>query len=172
MSDRDVAWVRDATTSPSVAPFTGRLYVVERDLDASPFPWSLGGDSVSPAPDVAIGGLKPSTQRNQGDSLRLVTLTVTVFDAQGREVGTWADLPVDPAHRTAGMADSVFALFGQDAAARTLPIVITATPGTSWARYDAAANIVTIHVLDLIDEQAWVRQFKGRYERLLKEIFE
>jgi multicomponent K+:H+ antiporter subunit E len=53
-----------------------------------------------------------------------------------------------------------------------LACIITATPGTSWARYDAAANIVTIHVLDLIDEQAWVRQFKGRYERLLKEIFE
>ena len=53
-----------------------------------------------------------------------------------------------------------------------LACIVTATPGTSWARYDAAANVVTIHVLDLIDEQAWIRQFKERYERLLKEIFE
>jgi multicomponent K+:H+ antiporter subunit E len=53
-----------------------------------------------------------------------------------------------------------------------LACIITATPGTSWARYDAARNVLTIHVLDLVDEQAWIRQFKQRYERRLKEIFE
>ena len=52
-----------------------------------------------------------------------------------------------------------------------LACIITATPGTSWARYDAASNVLTIHVLDLVDEQAWIRQFKGRYERRLMEIF-
>ena len=50
--------------------------------------------------------------------------------------------------------------------------IITATPGTSWVRYDRAANAVTIHVLDLTDEQAWIRLFKRRYERRLLEIFE
>jgi multicomponent K+:H+ antiporter subunit E len=50
--------------------------------------------------------------------------------------------------------------------------IVTATPGTSWARYDAARNILTIHVLDLIDEQAWIDIFKQRYERCLLEIFE
>jgi multicomponent K+:H+ antiporter subunit E len=50
--------------------------------------------------------------------------------------------------------------------------IITATPGTSWARYDAARNIVTIHVLDLLDEEEWIRIFKQRYERRLQEIFE
>jgi multicomponent K+:H+ antiporter subunit E len=49
--------------------------------------------------------------------------------------------------------------------------IITATPGTSWARYDAAGNAVTIHVLDLVDAQAWIRDFKARYERRLLEIF-
>jgi len=53
-----------------------------------------------------------------------------------------------------------------------LACIITATPGTSWARYDAGRNVVTIHVLDLADEQAWIRQFKERYEQRLKEIFE
>ena len=52
-----------------------------------------------------------------------------------------------------------------------LACIITATPGTSWARYDAAANAVTIHVLDLTDEAAWIRDFKARYERRLLEIF-
>jgi multicomponent K+:H+ antiporter subunit E len=50
--------------------------------------------------------------------------------------------------------------------------IITATPGTSWARYDAARNILTIHVLDLVDEAAWIRLFKHRYERRLLEIFQ
>jgi multicomponent K+:H+ antiporter subunit E len=52
-----------------------------------------------------------------------------------------------------------------------LACIITATPGTSWARYDAAGNAVTIHVLDLTDEARWVREFKARYERRLLEIF-
>ena len=50
--------------------------------------------------------------------------------------------------------------------------IITATPGTTWVRYDRAAGVVTIHVLDLVDEQAWIRLFKQRYERHLLEIFE
>ena len=29
-----------------------------------------------------------------------------------------------------------------------------------------------IHVLDLIDENVWIATIKGRYERLLLEIFE
>jgi multicomponent K+:H+ antiporter subunit E len=49
--------------------------------------------------------------------------------------------------------------------------IVTATPGTSWAHYEAAANVLTLHVLDLIDEADWVRQFKDRYERRLMEIF-
>ena len=50
--------------------------------------------------------------------------------------------------------------------------IITATPGTSWARYDAARNVLTIHVLDLADEEEWIRAFKQRYERRLQEVFE
>lgn len=52
-----------------------------------------------------------------------------------------------------------------------LACIVTATPGTSWAHYEAAANVLTLHVLDLVDEEAWVRQFKDRYERRLMEIF-
>lgn len=52
-----------------------------------------------------------------------------------------------------------------------LACIVTATPGTSWAHYEAAANVLTLHVLDLVDEAAWVRQFKDRYERRLMEIF-
>jgi multicomponent K+:H+ antiporter subunit E len=53
-----------------------------------------------------------------------------------------------------------------------LACIITATPGTIWVEFDSAAGAVLIHVLDLIDEEAWVRTIKQRYERPLMEIFE
>ena len=58
------------------------------------------------------------------------------------------------------------------AALAVMACIVTATPGTSWARYERRRNILTIHVFDLIDEDAWVQKFKQRYERLLMEIFE
>jgi multicomponent K+:H+ antiporter subunit E len=75
---------------------------------------------------------------------------------RGRTAG-FLDLPLDLRH-PGGLA--------------VLACVITATPGTSWARYDATRNVLTIHVLDLVDAQAWIDLFKRRYERRLMEIFE
>ena len=54
----------------------------------------------------------------------------------------------------------------------TLACIVTATPGTSWIRYDEAAAVLTLHVLDLADEDHAVRTFKQRYEQPLMEIFE
>jgi multicomponent K+:H+ antiporter subunit E len=53
-----------------------------------------------------------------------------------------------------------------------LSVIVTATPGTSWAGYDSERNVITLHVLDLRDEADFVREFKTRYERPLQEIFE
>ncbi len=54
----------------------------------------------------------------------------------------------------------------------TLAIIITSTPGTLWANYDSTTGVMTLHVLDLVDEEAWVNRIKQRYESLLVEIFE
>ncbi|EIM24624.1 Na+/H+ antiporter subunit E [Microvirga lotononidis] len=53
-----------------------------------------------------------------------------------------------------------------------LSIIITSTPGTIWVNYDTAKGTLLLHVLDLVDETAWIRLIKDRYERLLMEIFE
>jgi len=53
-----------------------------------------------------------------------------------------------------------------------LACIITATPGTLWIEYDSETETVLIHVLDLVDEDAWVRLIKRRYEQRLMEIFE
>lgn len=53
-----------------------------------------------------------------------------------------------------------------------LACIITATPGTVWAGLSPDGGNLTIHVLDLQDEEAWIRTIKHRYERPLMEIFE
>jgi multicomponent K+:H+ antiporter subunit E len=54
----------------------------------------------------------------------------------------------------------------------TLACIITATPVTIWVDYEAASGMLIIHVLDLVDEQAWIHTITQRYELLLREIFE
>jgi multicomponent K+:H+ antiporter subunit E len=54
----------------------------------------------------------------------------------------------------------------------TLACIITSTPGTLWVKHDPRTGMLTIHVLDLIDEGEWIRTIKRRYERLLLKIFE
>ena len=53
-----------------------------------------------------------------------------------------------------------------------LALIVTATPGTLWVAFDSANGVLTLHVLDLIDEDAWIATIKQRYERHLLEIFE
>lgn len=52
-----------------------------------------------------------------------------------------------------------------------LACIITSTPGTVWVDFKAETGTLTIHVLDLVDKSEWVRTIRGRYERLLLEIF-
>lgn len=53
-----------------------------------------------------------------------------------------------------------------------LACIITFTPGTVWSDYSETDNTLTLHVLDLKDEEAWRTMIQERYERPLKEIFE
>jgi multicomponent K+:H+ antiporter subunit E len=76
-----------------------------------------------------------------------------------------------PRARHSGFLDVPLAL-RSPAALATLACIITATPGTSWAGYDARSGMLTMHVLDLVDEEAWLALIKDRYERWLLEIFE
>ncbi|AVT76895.1 Na+/H+ antiporter subunit E [Rhodopseudomonas palustris] len=53
-----------------------------------------------------------------------------------------------------------------------LACIITSTPGTLWVNFTRETGVLQLHVLDLVDESEWVERIKGRYERLLLEIFE
>ena len=60
----------------------------------------------------------------------------------------------------------------QPATLAALACIITATPGTSWAGYDSDSNVLTMHVLDLVDEPSIVLTIQQRYERRLMELLE
>lgn len=76
-----------------------------------------------------------------------------------------------PRERKSGFIELPTALRSPDALAM-LAIIITATPGSLWVQHDAHRHIILIHVLDLVDEDQWVRQIQDRYENLLMEILE
>lgn len=52
----------------------------------------------------------------------------------------------------------------------TLACIITCTPGTVWVDL-SPDHVLTLHVLDLDNESAWIQTIQQRYESRLKEIF-
>lgn len=53
-----------------------------------------------------------------------------------------------------------------------LAAIVTSTPGTVWVGLSADGSWLTLHVLDLQDENEWIELIKHRYERRLRRIFE
>lgn len=53
-----------------------------------------------------------------------------------------------------------------------LACILSATPGTVWVDHDPASGIMLLHVLDLVDEEAWIQIIKDKWERRLMAIFE
>ena len=53
-----------------------------------------------------------------------------------------------------------------------LATIITATPGTVWAGQSEDGTRLTLHVLDLDDEQRWIAYIKQRFEAPLRRIFD
>jgi multicomponent K+:H+ antiporter subunit E len=103
----------------------------------------------------------------------IVRLFCLVFADIARSNVAVARIILGPRHRdvTSGFVKIPLQLRDPHGLA-VLACIITSTPGTLWVNFDAATGILMIHVLDLIDENAWIRMIKGRYESLLLEIFE
>jgi multicomponent K+:H+ antiporter subunit E len=53
-----------------------------------------------------------------------------------------------------------------------LACIVTYTPGTVWSDFSETEQLLTLHVLDLKEEQEWLDIIQLRYERPLMEIFE
>jgi multicomponent K+:H+ antiporter subunit E len=53
-----------------------------------------------------------------------------------------------------------------------LAAIVTSMPGTVWVGVSTDGSSLTLHVLDLRDEDEWIRTIKQRYEARLRRIFE
>ena len=75
------------------------------------------------------------------------------------------------AHATAGFMNIPLDMRDPHGLA-ALACIVTATPGTVWSGLSPDGKTLTLHVLDLQDEQTWIDTIKQHYERPLMEIFE
>ena len=145
--------------------------------------WLLLNQSISPG-HVVLGGLlaivaswamaallpeKPRIRRPIA-ALRLLGMVLIDILRSNIAVGRIIVRPQEPG-MNAGFMTIPLDMRSHNGLA-ILAIIITSTPGTIWVNYDAAKATLLLHVLDLVDETVWVRLIKGRYERLLMEIFE
>jgi len=145
--------------------------------------WLVLNESVAPGHillgvGLALAGvlvykrLEPATHARNRPMLVLQLVGLVIADiVRSNFAVARIVLGLGPMQRKAGFLSLPLEI-RHPAGLATAACIITATPGTSWVRYDAARNIVTIHVLDLADEAAWIRLFKEHYERRLMEIFE
>lgn len=120
LAENDVVWANDTT------PPGGGFYRANRNAISGAWQFT-NATLANPVNTAAIGDVIDLA--NAAAELRVVTLTVSLLAPDRRDLGTWADLAPDPAHRLAGLADSLFDRFAAAPAslslARSLPLVIT-----------------------------------------------
>ncbi|MEE1658265.1 Na+/H+ antiporter subunit E [Microvirga sp. CF3062] len=130
------------------------------------------GSVIAVLASWVMAALRPEKPRirSPGAALRLAGMVLVDILRSNIAVGLIIVSPREPGVN-AGFMTIPLDLRSRNGLA-VLAIIITSTPGTTWVNYDAAKGTLLLHVLDLIDETVWVRTIKGRYERLLMEIFE
>ncbi len=124
----DVVWIDGSGSLPSRGYFR-----VERDRVADVWRFVDVLNSLPTGRTVEELGLVLSPNRGEGDSMSVVTVTVNVLsDDREHDLGSWADLPLDPAHQRSGSPDSLFGRFEATPSslseARSLPLVIAPPP--------------------------------------------
>ena len=116
------------------------------------------------------GALRPLTPRIRQAHLALVLLGFVLHDIVRSNVGV-ARIVLGGREVHSGFVKIPLDLTDPHGLA-VLAGIVTATPGTVWVDYDTAKGILLLHVLDLVDEDTWVRIVKDKWERRLMGIFE
>ena len=115
-------------------------------------------------------GLRGRSARRPWTALRLAFAVAADIVRSNVAVGRIV-LGLRPGIRTPGFLPIPLTLRAP-AGLAVLACIVTATPGTSWVRYDRSQGLLTLHVLDLAEPEATASEFKERYETPLMEIFE
>jgi multicomponent K+:H+ antiporter subunit E len=144
--------------------------------------WLLLNDSTS-AGHLVVGGVLAL-------ALPAVTGAMRPLRAQPRRIGAVLGLlghvAIDVVRSNLAVARIVLGLAGHEVVSgfiripldlrdphglAVLSCILTATPGSVWTDL-SEDNTLTMHVLDVQDEETWTQLIKERYERPLMEIFE
>jgi multicomponent K+:H+ antiporter subunit E len=144
--------------------------------------WLLLNNSAS-AGQVLVGGVLAF-------AIPALTAVMRPLKAKPQRIGAvfglLAHVAVDVVRSNIAVARIVLGLAGQNVVSGFIRIpldmrdphglallscIMTATPGSVWADL-SEDNTLTMHVLDVQDEETWTRLIKERYERPLMEIFE
>lgn len=147
--------------------------------------WLLLNQTIAPGPALVglvvalLGGwmlsaLQPARQRRPGALRRarllLVLLGHAAYDIIRSNIGVAQVILRRRSARRAGFLHMPLRLRDPGALAM-LACILTATPGSAWIEFDPADGMLLLHVLDLVDEEAWIALVKHRYETPLLEIF-
>lgn len=143
--------------------------------------WLLLNRTVAPGPAlvglaVALAGgwalalLSSGHVRLRRPDLMLVLAGRVVVDIARSNLAVARIILERRSDRRAGFVRIRLALREPQALA-ILACILTATPGSAWAEYDADEGWLLLHVLDIGEDDEWVRLVKDRYERPLMEIF-
>lgn len=118
----------------------------------------------------AMAALKPAKPRinKLGSVVKLAAIVAVDIVRSNLAVATIILFPRK--ERVAGFVRLPLDLKSREGLA-VLAVIITSTPGTIWVDFDRARSVLLVHVLDLVDEDEWIRLIKRRYESLLMEIF-
>ncbi len=150
----------------SAALFVMWLLLAER---AAPGP-ALVGLVIALGCGWALAALRPghARVRRAGLALRLLG-TVAADTLRSNLAVATVILHPRPARRSGFIR--IHLQLRDPQALAVLAVILTATPGTAWVEFDSQDGWLLLHVLDLIDEEEWVRIVKDRYEAPLREIF-
>jgi multicomponent K+:H+ antiporter subunit E len=121
---------------------------------------------------LALESLQPSHGRVRRPATAAALAWLVLVDI-ARSNFDMARLVLKRGHRrqTSAFVDIPLALRHPGGLA-VLACILTSCPGTAWVGFDPENGVCTVHVLDLVDEKAWVETIRHRYERRLLEIFE
>lgn len=131
----------------------------------------LLGGGVAIFATHAMAALQPERSRIRSPGSVLKLVRIVVADIVRSNFAVAAIVMVPRQERVANFVQLPLELRNRHGLA-VLALIITATPGTMWVQFDRGTGMLLVHVLDLVDEEEWIRLIKRRYETLLLEIFE
>jgi len=132
----------------------------------------LIGASVATAAVLALAVLRAPQRRLPKIRLAAELLVVALADVVRSNLAV-ASLVLNPRMpgRRAGFVHIRLRMHDATGLA-VLACIITSTPGTAWAGYDSSSGVLTMHILDLVDEADWEHVIHERYERRLIGMLE